>query len=111
MNSVNKISAVVRRLKFSRTRSEKPLPVIAPKRVHISCTMPKKIVITIKNLPASESERLYTSIDIVLLHPFRCRKASPISPVRLIHVVAMDNIELYEAIFDLWVAGDHDLGR
>ena len=70
----------------------------------------QKIVITIKNLPASESERLYASIDVVLLHPFRCCKALPFSPVRLIHVVAMDNIELYEAIFDQWVAGDRDPG-
>ena len=55
---------------------------------------PQKIVITIKNLPAPESERLYTSIDVVLLHPFRCYKALPFSPVRLIHMVAMDDIEL-----------------
>ena len=54
---------------------------------------PQKIVITIKNLPASESERLYISIDVVP-HPFRCYKALPFSPVRLIHMVAMDDIEL-----------------
>ncbi len=30
--------------KFSRTRSEKPLPVIAPSRALISCTTPTKIV-------------------------------------------------------------------
>ena len=64
----------------------------------------RKVVIMIDDLP--NFERLYTGIDIVLLHPSRSFKASPNDPASSVFVVVIINNGLYYASWsDLWQPG------
>ena len=68
----------------------------------------RKVVIMIDDLP--NFERLYTGIDIVLLHPSRSFRASPNDPASSVFVVVIINIGLYYASWSHFMAardGEH----